>query len=309
MEKDNDFRFYSRKDLDKFKFYQLPKELYSLQRYANLSNNACVLYAMLKDRLELSIDNDWIDEDGNIYFIFSRESAAQMIRVSSRTIVPVFKELVEANLLFEKRVDRTSPKRLYLGQIINDANYIQRSAKFAPPTCKDYTSGRAKIAPRDMQNLHPNDTEYKDTEINETDLNKDICHAATPYQEIVDLFNLTCSSLPKVKMISDKRKKLIKSMYDSLQNNLDLVKDLFNKVSKSNFLSGKNKESWSCNFDWIMNQNNMIKILEGNYDNKFYSNAVVSQNNKPVSNKGNFNNYDQRTYDFDILEKKLLGWD
>ncbi|WP_234122106.1 DnaD domain protein [Clostridium hydrogenum] len=31
--------------------------------------------------------------------------------------------------------------------------------------------------------------------------------------------------------------------------------------------------------------------------------------NKPNIAKGNFNNYEQRNYDFDDLEKKLLGWD
>lgn len=32
-------------------------------------------------------------------------------------------------------------------------------------------------------------------------------------------------------------------------------------------------------------------------------------NKKPQGKQGNFTNYNQRTYDFDDLEKKLLGWD
>lgn len=33
------------------------------------------------------------------------------------------------------------------------------------------------------------------------------------------------------------------------------------------------------------------------------------KSNKPGNNKGTFNNYGQRSYDFDDLERKLLGWD
>ncbi|SFB47105.1 DnaD domain protein [Clostridium frigidicarnis] len=45
-------------------------------------------------------------------------------------------------------------------------------------------------------------------------------------------------------------------------------------------------------------------------------NDVLTKNNKskftkttPKNQKGNFNNFEQRTYDFDSLERKLLGWD
>jgi hypothetical protein len=45
---------------------------------------------------------------------------------------------------------------------------------------------------------------------------------------------------------------------------------------------------------------------------------VATKNNKPSNYKGaqnnkntndTFNNYEQRTYDYNDLEKKLLGWD
>ena len=35
----------------------------------------------------------------------------------------------------------------------------------------------------------------------------------------------------------------------------------------------------------------------------------IPKNRTIVSDKGTFNNYEQRTYDYDDLEKKLLGWD
>lgn len=43
-------------------------------------------------------------------------------------------------------------------------------------------------------------------------------------------------------------------------------------------------------------------------DTKDFKKSSFKPNTK-VPAKGNFNNYDQRNYDFDDLEKKLLGWD
>ena len=119
--------YFNEYDCDQFKFYQLPKELYELEKYKDLSNDACVLYAMLRDRLQVSIKNNWIDEEGRVYFIYTREEAAIMIRKTERTIRKYFNELVEVNLLEEKIDGRTY--KLYLGKIQNNGKYIENIEK------------------------------------------------------------------------------------------------------------------------------------------------------------------------------------
>lgn len=47
-----------------------------------------------------------------------------------------------------------------------------------------------------------------------------------------------------------------------------------------------------------------------NYNNNNYNNNNNNYNNNNKNSKNsNFNNFEQRTYDFDELERKLLGWD
>ena len=116
--------YFNEYDCDQFKFYQLPKELYELEKYKNLSNDACVLYAMLRDRLQVSRKNGWIDEEGRVYFIFSRAEAALMIRKSKNSIIKYFNELTKADLLEEREIEKGGAYRLYLGKIQNDGNYI-----------------------------------------------------------------------------------------------------------------------------------------------------------------------------------------
>ena len=86
-----------------------------------------------------------------------------------------------------------------------------------------------------------------------------------PYQQIADMYNDTCVSLPSVKSLSDKRKKAIKARLNTYT--IDDFKTVFEKTERSDFLTGRTGQ-WSATFDWLLNENNMIKVLEGNYDNK-----------------------------------------
>lgn len=71
--------------------------------------------------------------------------------------------------------------------------------------------------------------------------------------------------LSSVAKLTDKRTKSINARIKDYS--YEQVIDVIAMVSKSDFLRGINGD-WKCNFDWIMNPNNFVKILEGNYKNK-----------------------------------------
>lgn len=91
-----------------------------------------------------------------------------------------------------------------------------------------------------------------------------------PYQDIISLFHRLCPSLPQVRDLTDKRKRLIKSIY--LKDSIKGFEELFTEVEKSDFLTGRqvssNNPNWKCNFDWIIKGENKVKILEGVYENQ-----------------------------------------
>jgi predicted phage replisome organizer len=84
--------------------------------------------------------------------------------------------------------------------------------------------------------------------------------------QIVDLFHSICKSYPKVRSISDRRKKAIQARLRV--HGIDTIKEVFEKAEKSDFLKGKNNKNWSADFDWIMTDGNFSKILDGKYDNR-----------------------------------------
>lgn len=86
------------------------------------------------------------------------------------------------------------------------------------------------------------------------------------YEAIKNTFNSLCPSLPSVKTMSEARKKAIRARLNSYT--IEDMTEAFKKAEASDFLKGKNNRNWQANFDWILKDANMAKILDGNYDNK-----------------------------------------
>ena len=104
-------------------------------------------------------------------------------------------------------------------------------------------------------NTNKNDKNIKN------DKKEDIC-----YQQIADMYNNTCVSFPRLTKLSDDRKKAIKARLRTYT--VDDLQRVFSMAEQSDFLKGANDRNWSANFDWMMKDSNMAKILDGNYTNK-----------------------------------------
>ena len=91
-------------------------------------------------------------------------------------------------------------------------------------------------------------------------------HTKKEYIEVKEIYHDLCKKLPKVSKISEKRKSAINSLLKEFT--LEQITEGIQKAGKSDFLNGDNKANWKASFDWIINKNNMLKIIEGNYDQK-----------------------------------------
>ena len=96
------------------KYYQMPKVFFTNEKYKKLSNDAKILYALLHDRLQVSIKNKWIDSSDSLYFIFTNQKLSEILNVSPRKITTIKKELMDTNLLVQKQKSFNAPFHLYL---------------------------------------------------------------------------------------------------------------------------------------------------------------------------------------------------
>lgn len=92
-------------------------------------------------------------------------------------------------------------------------------------------------------------------------------NSSVPYQEIMRLYNDICHSYPRCRIMSEARKKAVRARFNSGYT-LDDFRLLFEKAEKSSFLRGSNNNNWAANFDWLIKDANMAKVLDGNYDDK-----------------------------------------
>ena len=91
------------------------------------------------------------------------------------------------------------------------------------------------------------------------------------YAAVVNMYNEICKSYPKVKSLSDSRKKAIKARL--VKHTMEEVKEVFEKAEASDFMRGCNSKNWQASFDWMIMDRNMTKILDGNYDNRDAANT------------------------------------
>ena len=89
-----------------------------------------------------------------------------------------------------------------------------------------------------------------------------------PYSVIVDMYHTISKSYPKLRTISDKRKKAIAARWKEYKQDLETFRELFEQAEASQFLKGKNQRNWTADFNWLMNSENMAKVLEGKYADK-----------------------------------------
>ena len=98
----------------------------------------------------------------------------------------------------------------------------------------------------------------------ELEIEKDT--SSVNYISIIDLYHEKCPSLPTVRKVSDARKKQIRARLRKYS--IEEITEAFERAEASDFLKGDNKNNWTADFDWIMNDANLAKILDGKYENK-----------------------------------------
>ncbi|EFJ68752.1 replication initiator protein A domain protein [Lactobacillus paragasseri JV-V03] len=152
MTKSTDFNYYEADNVYGALFFQFPKVLMYGEQYKHLSSDAKLAYMVLKDRLEYSLRNHWVDEEGHVYFIFTNQELENLFNCHNQKVVKLKKELETAHLLMQKRMGfnpktkKNEPNRLYLSKLDVKATDVYLRGEYAqkePQTLA--TSGNVKI--------------------------------------------------------------------------------------------------------------------------------------------------------------------
>lgn len=126
-----------------------------------------------------------------------------------------------------------------------------------------------------MQELASN----KKSNSNSNDINSNVTNI--DFEEILEIFKTVCVDNPKPHKLTSERKKAILKILQI--HTLEDIGSVIKKTAESDWLTGKTivkgKPSWKVTFDWIIEPENFIKILEDSYKN---GNTETSKTNGEI---------------------------
>ena len=104
---------------EQFAFYRIPKALFTDPAFRSISTDAKVLYGLLLDRMSLSARNDWLDDAGRVYIIFTVEEVMDALCCADNKATRLLRELEGVGLIERKRRGLGKPSFVYVKNFVD----------------------------------------------------------------------------------------------------------------------------------------------------------------------------------------------
>ena len=237
-----------------------------------------ILEAILLNNIFFWIEHNKANEvnfyDGDYWTFNSTRAFAELIPYASqRQIQLALKHLISEGILKTGNYNKTVYDRTLWYAFTEKGNSIMQKCKMEDLKMLNRNVEKGKPI--------PDNKPYNKTQIKNTDTESDVSLHDTPpkeknvFEEVVSVYNECCSNLPKVKVLTEKRKTSIRKFLKELT--VEQLKEICQKANESSFLIGDNGRGWKADFDFIMRVDKASEILEGRFDNS------DKAQNKPVS--------------------------
>jgi len=131
-----------------YDFYLMPKLLIDHEAFDGIDYGAKLLYSLMLSRASLSATNaqDFTDDNGDLYIIYTVEQVMEHLRCSTKTAVKMLKQLDDIGLIEKKRQGQGKPSIIY----VNDFATVQFK------NCKKYNSRSVECTSQEVQKVQSN---------------------------------------------------------------------------------------------------------------------------------------------------------
>ncbi len=157
-----DFDYFYVEQSENYAFYRIPKLLFTEKLFVNLSTEAKVLYGLLLDRISLSREHGWIDEEGRVYVFYTIRTIKRSMRCANTKACGLLKELDVFGLIERKKQGQGKPTIIY----------VKDFSRFPKTEIKDSGNENSSvpiIGIQDFSKPESNKTDKNNTEKNKTD--------------------------------------------------------------------------------------------------------------------------------------------
>lgn len=117
------FDYFYGPQAEQFAFFRIPKVLFTDARFQDVSTDAKVLYGMMLDRVSLSVKNNWMDEEGRVYIIFTLQEIMEEMNCGDQKATKLQVELEKkCGLIERKRQGQGKPTLIYVKNFISSTS-------------------------------------------------------------------------------------------------------------------------------------------------------------------------------------------
>ena len=157
-----DFDYFYKEQADQFTFYRVPKVLIIDDTFSELSTDAKLLYGLLLDRVSLSANSGWFDEEGRVYVIYAIKSIMRDLHCGNKKAGNLLAELEQFGLIERKQRGQGKPWTIYV------KNFSGVVSNGHLKTCQNDIFRSVETTSQDMSKRHANNTNINNTEFNNT---------------------------------------------------------------------------------------------------------------------------------------------
>lgn len=115
------FDYFYGSQAEQFSFFRLPKILIRDEQFKKISSDAKILYGIMLDRMSLSRENKWMDQNNRVYIIFTLKEVMKEFECCQRKAGSLMAELDSKSgigLIERKRQGLGRPDLIYLKNFI-----------------------------------------------------------------------------------------------------------------------------------------------------------------------------------------------
>lgn len=285
------FSYYYGKEADQYSFFKIPKILYTDSIFKTLSSDAKVLYAILLDRMSLSMKNGWLDEENKVFIIFTIDEIEETMNIGRNKAINIMKEIQDFGLIEKKRRGLGKPNIIYVKSFLVETIEENRTMEEEKNEDRSLNDKFQEVSKANLQkfekqtsrNLKNKSQEVSKTNCNKTNINK-TKKSETDISETTSIYKTGCKRKSK-KGEGGQVEKIIKqniSYFDFMdrdsptRENIDFIVEIMVDAVES-------KRDLKINQTWISYEKIKEKFLSIKKEHIEYILSVLRENTSKIT--------------------------
>ena len=123
------YDYFYKDEGEQYQFLQVPWFLITDEQFKSITNDAKLLYSLLLNRISLSKKNDWLDEFGRVYIIYTIDAIKDDLNCGRDKAMKSMQELIKKGLIETVKRGLGKPNLIYIKNFATSLKYQQNKAE------------------------------------------------------------------------------------------------------------------------------------------------------------------------------------